>query len=414
MIEQERNIICSMFQNYDSTWVDLVLESVTSDMFTDSTNLSIFTKGIASIKKHGSAPVSILSEYEAKQVSDWQRSMSNPKPSISYVLTEYKRRMMADYCSTTISELMAGNPDEIIKHLQGRLDSLALNLGGDPKPASYYLQSLIAQLKDNTKVFVNTGIGDFDSYMKGFQAGQMIVIAGRPGQGKSVLATQIAISNALAGRPALMFNFEMSGEELVGRIIAGEVGINSEMIANRDLSDYQVLQIADRSNILDDVPLYIDSNTGHTMNSIRSTARKYKRQHGCEVIVVDYLQLIGEERDNGENREQLVARMSRSFKVLAKELEIPVVILAQLSRESDKRTTKEPQLSDLRESGAIEQDADVVLFVHRPETYDIMTFDDGSSTAGVVVVKVAKRRNGRTASLRLRFNAKDQRMEDLC
>jgi replicative DNA helicase len=413
MIDHERNIVACLFQQYEQNWIDTILESVTEDMFTDSSAQRMFQSAHKAIKSHGSATISILSDHEAQALKQWNKTMVNPTPSISYVSTEYKRRMIAEYCYGATEQLMATEPDEVMKVLQSRLDGLAQSLGGEPKLASHYVRSLIEQLKDDTKVFVNTGIGDFDTYMKGFQAGQMVVIAGRPAQGKSVLATQIALTNALHHRPVLMFNLEMSGEEMVGRIIAGELGINSEIIANRDLHPYQLQQIEKRQDILDDIPLYIDERTSHTINSIRSVARKYKRQHGIELILVDYLQLIGEEKDRGENREQLVARMSRSFKILAKELEIPVIILSQLSRESDKRTNKEPQLSDLRESGAIEQDADVVIFVHRPETHGIETFDDGSSTHGCIVVKVAKRRNGPTQSLRLRFNAPSQRIENL-
>lgn len=413
MIDQERNIIACLFQAYETQWVDSIVESVTEEMFTDSQCQRIFRNGIQAIGSHGSATLSVVSDTDAIAVKVWQRTMVNPSPSISYVHTEYKRRKIADFCHMATQELMLAEPVAVLSSLQSRLDSLSTASGAEPKLSSYYVRSLIDQLQDDSRVFINTGIADFDVYMKGFQSGQMVVIAGRPGQGKSVLASQIALTNALQGRPVLMFNLEMSGEEIVGRIISGELGINSEQIANRDLNQYQLERIISKKDIMDGVPLHIDVNTGHTINSMRSIARKYRRQHGIELIVVDYLQLIGEEKDKGENREQLVARMSRSFKILAKELEIPVIILSQLSRESDKRTTKEPQLSDLRDSGAIEQDADVVIFVHRPETHDIQTFDDGSSTAGCVVVKVAKRRNGPTQTMRLLFNSKDQRIENL-
>ena len=413
VMSEEQNIVACLFQSYDTSYVDSVLEAVTDDMFTDSQAQRLFRLATKSIKAHGSATPSILTAEDAKDVKAWLGMVYDPRASIGQVLTHYKRRKIQEYCEVANNELFTQEPDNVLRQLATRLDSLNRSLSGEPKPASHYLRSLIDQLNDDTRVFVNSGIADFDLSLKGFQAGQMVVIAGRPGQGKSVLATQIALHNAINGRPVLMFNFEMSGEEIVGRIIAGELGINSERIANRELSEYQIRQVTERHDLLDGVQLYIDPDTSHTIASIRSLARKYKRQHDIGLLVVDYLQLIGEEKDKGENREQLVARMSRSFKVLAKELEIPVIVLAQLSRESDKRTTKEPQLSDLRESGAIEQDADVVMFVHRPETYGIETFSDGTSTHGCVMVKVAKRRNGPTSEMRLRFNAPDQRIENL-
>jgi replicative DNA helicase len=411
MIDEERNIVACMFQDFYPEWTDLVIESVTEDMFTDRDCARIFATAYSAITTHGSAKISVLPSELAQDVSKWKRTISNPSASLSLVLGEFKRRKLTEYCYGAIEMVMKDNPDEILRHLQGRLDTLSMSIGGDPKLAQVYLNSLIEQVQ-NPKPFISTGIADFDAYMRGFQAGQMVVIAGRPGQGKSVLGTQIALTSAVQGRPALMFNFEMSGEEIVGRIIAGELGINSESIANRDLYPSQIEHMISRKDMLDGLPLFIDTKTSHNINSIRAIARKYKRQHNIGVLVVDYLQLIHEDKDRTENREQVVARMSRSFKVLAKELEIPVIILSQLSRESDKRATKEPQLSDLRESGAIEQDADIVMFTHRPETHGIDTFEDGSSTAGMMLLKVAKRRNGRTATLRLRFNAKDQRIED--
>lgn len=411
MIDEERNIIACLFQDFYPQWVDAVIESVTEDMFADSDCARLFATAYSAITTHGSAKMSILPPDLAQDVSKWKRTMSHPSASISLVLEEHKRRKITEYCYGAIEMVVKDRPDDILRHLQGRLDTLAMSTGGEPKLAQVYLDSLIEQVK-NPQPFISTGIGDFDAYMKGFQPGQMVVIAGRPGQGKSVLGTQIALSNAVQGRPALMFNFEMSGEEIVGRIIAGELGINSESIANRDLYPTQIDEMVARRDMLDGLPLFIDTKTSHNINSIRAIARKYRRQHNIGVLVVDYLQLIHEDKDRTENREQVVARMSRSFKVLAKELEIPVVILSQLSRESDKRATKEPQLSDLRESGAIEQDADIVMFTHRPETHGIETFEDGTSTAGMMLLKVAKRRNGRTATLRLRFNAKDQRIED--
>lgn len=412
MIDEERNTIACMFQQYDNSWVDAVMV-LSDDMFSDSTHQRLFSKAKESINTHGSAKLSILSKEDADQVRKWQMQMVNPRSSVSLILTENKRRKTIEYCRAASMAMVNGNPEKILAHLQLKLDNLTKSIGGDPKPASEYLKSLIAQLQDTSKPMVRTGIADFDAYIKGFQPGQLVVIAGRPAQGKSVLATQIAVSTAVNGKPVLLFNFEMSGEELVGRIIAGEIGINSETIANRDLYPSQLETIVSRADMLDGLPLFIDPETSHTINSIRATARKYKRKYDIGLVVVDYLQLIGEDRDKGENREQVVARMSRSFKVLAKELEIPVIILSQLSRESDKRATKEPQLSDLRESGAIEQDADIVMFVHRPETYDIDTFEDGTSTAGVIAIKTAKRRNGPTATVRLRFNAKHQKIEGL-
>jgi replicative DNA helicase len=412
-MNEEQNIIACMFQSWDTAWVDLIMDSVTEDMFTDTQTAKMFQIASKAIKSHGTASQSLIDGEYAKDLSKWMGGIYNPESSISYVLANHKRRKIAEYCDTATTELMRTEPDEVLRQLSTKLDSLNRTLGGDPKPASHYLRSLIEQINDTERVFINSGIADFDVFMKGFQAGQMIVIAGRPAQGKSVLGAQIALHNAVNGRPVLMFNFEMSGEEIVGRIIAGELGINSERIANRELSESQMRQLSERPDLLDDVPLYIDPDTSHTLSSIRSLARKYKRLYNIGAIVIDYLQLIGEEKDRGENREQLVARMSRSLKVLAKELEIPVIILAQLSRESDKTATKEPELHHLRESGAIEQDADVVIFVHRPEYYGIETFDDGSSTHQCIIVKVAKRRNGPISRMRLRFNAPDQRIENL-
>jgi replicative DNA helicase len=412
-IDHERNIIACLFQTYEPSYPDTILEAVIPDMFSDSSTARMYLQGIEAIRKHGTASPTILSESDAHELKNWLRTISNPTASISYMATEYKRRKIAEFCYGGIEQAMIEDPDEVLSHLQTRLDSLNMVTAQDPKPASFYLHLLADHIGEVNKMGINTGIPDFDGYMSGFQGGQMVVIAGRPAQGKSVLGSQIALHNALNGRPSLMINLEMGGEEIVGRIIAGELKINSERIANRDLSEWQIEHIKNRRDLLDGLPLYIDTRTSHTLASMRALFRKYKRTHDIGLIVIDYLQLIGEKTERGEIREQVVARMSRFIKVMAKELDIPIIILSQLSRESDKRTSKEPQLSDLRESGAIEQDADIVIFVHRPELHGIETFTDNSSTKGVICVNVAKRRNGPTHNMRLHFNAPDQRIEGL-
>ncbi len=207
------------------------------------------------------------------------------------------------------------------------------------------------------------------------------------------------------GRPVAVFSLEMASVQLVNRLIASEAEISAEKLKKGQLEEYEFQQLNSKIHKLADAPIFIDDTPALSIFELRAKARRLKQQNNISLIIVDYLQLMqsGSENSRG-NREQEISAISRSLKSLAKELEIPVLALSQLSRAVETRGgDKKPQLSDLRESGAIEQDADMVLFIHRPEYYGLTEDASGNPTTGVAEIIIAKHRNGPTGSINLKF-----------
>jgi replicative DNA helicase len=244
---------------------------------------------------------------------------------------------------------------------------------------------------------VPTGFTDLDQLTNGLQPGQLIVIAARPAMGKSTLALDIARCCSIKhNRPSQFFSLEMGRNEIGMRLLSAESRVALHHIRSGTTTDEDWTRLARRMPDVSAAPLYVDDSANITMNYIRSRARKRKAQGGLAMIVVDYIQLMQSDGKRAENRQEEVSGISRSLKLLAKELEVPVVALSQLNRESEKRQDKKPMISDLRESGAIEQDADMVILMHREDAYE-----KESPRAGEVDLIVAKHRNGPTATITL-------------
>jgi replicative DNA helicase len=239
-------------------------------------------------------------------------------------------------------------------------------------------QAQIAYQREGQVTGVTTGLIDIDKKLGGLQKSDLIILAGRPSMGKTALATNIALSAARAyvdkhgkeGAVIGFFSLEMSAEQLATRILADLSNVASDKIRRGEVRDTDFHKFVEASQTLSQVPLFIDDTAALTISAIRTRARRLQRQHKLGMIVIDYLQLIqGSGRANSDNRVQEVSEITRGLKAIAKELEVPVLALSQLSRAVENRDNKRPQLSDLRESGSIEQDADVVMFVYREEYY---------------------------------------------
>ncbi len=243
---------------------------------------------------------------------------------------------------------------------------------------------------------VPSGFEDLDKMTNGFHPSDLVIIAARPAMGKTSFALNIAQHAALKSSvPTAVFSLEMSKEQLGNRIIWSEAMINGEKLRNGDLSDDDWSVIASVVGKLSKSPLYIDDTPGLTITDMRAKCRRLQLEKGLGLIVIDYLQLMqGSKRS--DNRQQEISEISRSLKVLAKELGVPVIALSQLSRAAATRTDHKPQLSDLRESGAIEQDADMVLFLHRPDYYDPNT-----EKKNIAECIIAKHRNGAVGTIDL-------------
>jgi replicative DNA helicase len=241
---------------------------------------------------------------------------------------------------------------------------------------------------------VPTGFVDLDSLTNGLHPGQMIVIAGRPGSGKSTMGLDIARSASIKhGQAACIFSLEMSKTEITMRLLSAEARVGLAHMRSGSMTDDDWARLARRMGEVAEAPLFIDDSPNLTMMEIRSKARRLKQRHDLKLVVIDYLQLMSGNKKS-ESRQQEVSEISRALKLLAKELEVPVIAMSQLNRGAEQRTDKKPQLSDLRESGAIEQDADVVILLHREEQYE-----KESPRAGEADFIVAKHRNGPTATI---------------
>ena len=288
---------------------------------------------------------------------------------------------------------------------------------------------------------LSTGLRDLDEKLGGLQSSDLIILAGRPAMGKTALATNIAYNVAkrfqaeyLADGSTLVkdgglvafFSLEMSSEQLATRIISGQAEVSSEYIRRGKITDEEFNRLVEVARELQSLPFYIDDTGGLTIAQVAARARRLKRQRGLGLIVVDYLQLLaGSARKASEGRVQEVTEITVGLKALAKELNVPIMALSQLSRQVESREDKRPQLSDLRESGSIEQDADVVMFVFREEYYHarmepkpntseyIKWQEDGERIQGIAEVIIGKQRHGPTGTIKLQFDGRFTRFGNL-
>ena len=260
---------------------------------------------------------------------------------------------------------------------------------------------------------VPTGFFELDEILGGLQKSDLIILAARPSIGKTALALSIARNAAIDHKvPVGIFSLEMATMQLIIRMICAEARINAHLVRTGKLPHSEGPKLSKTVHKLTDAPIYVDDTPASTVLEIRAKARRLKAEKGIGLIIIDYLQLMTGPA-KAESREREISHISRSLKSLAKELNIPVMALAQLNRAVEARTDKRPQLSDLRESGSIEQDADVVMFLNRPEYYGMEKDDNGESWEGVAEVIVGKQRNGPTGMIKLAFVKEYARFENL-
>jgi len=260
---------------------------------------------------------------------------------------------------------------------------------------------------------VPSGFADLDEITSGFQPSELIIVAARPAMGKTSFCLNLAQHASIEQNiPIAFFSLEMSKESLAQRLLTSEARLDAQRLRKGLLRDDDFPRLARAAGILSSAPIYIDDSAGISLLEMRSRARRLKVDSGVGMVIVDYLQLI-QGPPGAENRQQEISQISRSLKALAKELSVPVIALSQLSRAPEQRTgeSKRPQLSDLRESGAIEQDADLVMFIFRPEVYEGPTDKDGNSLEGRAEIIVGKQRNGPIGTVNLYFHKSYTRFE---
>ncbi|MEJ0094791.1 MAG: replicative DNA helicase [Methylocella sp.] len=342
---------------------------------------------------------------------------------------------------------VADSPREQIEEAERKLYSIA-ELGRYEGGFQRFSDALTIAVDMAAKAFerdgrlsgIATGLTDLDRYMGGLQASDLVIVAGRPGMGKTALATNIAFNIAKAyefrmrpdGVPETtnggivgFFSLEMSAEQLATRVIAEQSGVASYKIRRGDITEIEFHRIAEAAREMQSIPFYIDQTGGLSIAQLTARARRLKRQRGLDLLVVDYLQLLGGSKSRGDSRVQEVTEITTGLKALAKEMNVPVIALSQLSRQVESRDDKRPQLSDLRESGSIEQDADVVMFVYREEYYlknkqpregteEFVAWQTEMERAyGRAEVIIGKQRHGPTGSVELAFEAEVTRFSNL-
>lgn len=316
--------------------------------------------------------------------------------------------------STDVFELLDKSEQELFAVTSG-------NLKRNYEPMSDLIQGAIEQIENSKNKGggisgVPTGFAQLDKLTAGWQRSDMIIVAARPAMGKTAFVLSMARNIAVEHKkPVAVFSLEMSSTQLVTRLIASESGISSEKLRKGELTDAEFTILHQHIARLTNAPIFIDDTPALNIFELRAKCRRLKSQHNVELIIIDYLQLMtsGTEGNRGGNREQEISNISRSIKSIAKELDVPIIALSQLSRAVETRGgDKRPMLSDLRESGAIEQDADLVCFLYRPEYYKIFE-DEHGSTLGIGEVIVAKHRNGAIDNVRLRFISELAKFADL-
>ncbi|MCA6451647.1 MAG: replicative DNA helicase [Chitinophagaceae bacterium] len=264
---------------------------------------------------------------------------------------------------------------------------------------------------------VPSGFPTLDRITYGWQPTDLIILAARPSVGKTAFALNLARNSALHPTkpvPVGFFSLEMSASQLVQRILSAESEIKMEKISRGKLENYEYEQLLSKGiKKLEVAPIFIDDTAALNIFEFRAKARRLVNKHNVGIIIIDYLQLMSGSGDRNSNREQEISNISRNLKALAKELNVPIIALSQLSRAVETRKeSKMPQLSDLRESGAIEQDADMVMFIYRPEYYEVMNNEHGESTHGETHVRIAKHRNGSLETVKLRAKLEIQKFEE--
>ncbi|MBL7884289.1 MAG: replicative DNA helicase [Bacteroidia bacterium] len=390
-------------------------------LFTRSEPVDILTV-TQELKKTGELDL-VGGAYYITQLTNRVASAANAEFHARIVAQKYIQRELIRTSTETIKDAYEESSD-VFDLLDKAEKSLFSIVEGNIKKNYDKMSTLIRKAIEQIEVAKNkkdglsgvpSGLTALDRLTSGWQKSDLVIMAARPAMGKTALVLSIARNAAVDfNKPVAIFSLEMSSLQLVTRLISSESELSGEKLKKGSLADHEFEQLNAKIQKLAEAPLFIDDTPGLSIFELRAKARRLKEQHNIEMIVIDYLQLMTAGGEGRGNREQEISTISRSLKGLAKELAVPVIALSQLSRAVETRGgDKKPQLSDLRESGAIEQDADMVMFIHRPEYYGITEDEHGSPTVGVGELIVAKHRNGPVDSVKVRYIGQYTKFTDL-
>ncbi|WP_432411497.1 replicative DNA helicase [Rasiella sp. SM2506] len=423
----------------DKKGVDEVIDILSADVFYKQQHQHIFEAihllfensepvdllTVASQLKKSSTLEAAGGEFYLVQLTQKVSSSAHIEFHARIILQKYIQRSLIKISNEIIEDSYDETTDvfDLLDKAESKLYEITQ---GNIKRSSETAQQLVIQAKKKIQEIANreglsgipSGFDKVDKLTSGWQPSDLIIIAARPGMGKTALTLSMARNVAVEHNiPVAFFSLEMSSVQLITRLISSETGLSSEKLRTGNLEKHEWEQLNVKVNALEKAPLFIDDTPSLSIFDLRAKARRLSSQHGIKLIMIDYLQLMtagGSQK--GGNREQEISTISRNLKALAKELAIPVIALSQLSRAVETRGgSKRPLLSDLRESGAIEQDADIVSFIYRPEYYKIEEWDDEerSPTEGQGEFIVAKHRNGGLDEIRLKFVGHLGRFENL-
>ena len=416
-IEAEQAILGSMLTDRDA--VISALEKLKEYDFYREDNKEIFAAIFNLYSK--SLPVDIVTvKSELVEMGSFERiggfeylaSLPDRVPTTAnvdrYIKIVEEKSMMRRLIGMS-NELIALGYDETedVDNILDMAEKKVFELAQNKSSKSYFSMKeiLATSLAELEKLYnqkgsltgLTTGFSDLDLMTAGLHESDLIIVAARPAMGKSAFAINLATNAALkSGKGAVIFNLEMSKEQVANRILCSEALVDSNKVRTGKLDDEDWIKIATATSTLSEAKIFIDDTPGITAMEIRAKCRKLKLEQDIGLVVIDYLQLVSGSGKKNSSREQEISEISRSLKILAKELNIPVIALSQLSRSAEKRDDKRPMLSDLRESGAIEQDADIVFFLYRDDYYN-----PDSEEKNVAEVIIAKHRGGSTGTVKL-------------
>ncbi|MGE5424085.1 MAG: replicative DNA helicase [Syntrophothermus sp.] len=359
--------------------------------------------------------------YYIAMLTNRVASSANIEFHARILLQKHIQRELIRISSSIITEAYEDTTDvfDLLDKAENNLFAVSeTSLRRNVRPMDDLVREAIADIaagknNDGTLKGVGSGFTELDRITSGWQKSDLIILASRPGMGKTAFALTMARNIAVMFKKAVaVFSLEMSAVQLVTRLISSETEISSEKLRSGRLEEYEWEQLNSKVSPLIDAHLYIDDTPALTIFELRAKCRRLKAQHDIQIIMLDYLQLMQGPGEHRGNREQEISTISRSLKALAKELDVPIIALSQLSREVEKRLVKKPILSDLRESGSIEQDADLVLFIYRPEYYarEDQNYDPQNDNTAEIII--AKNRHGSTRDIKLKFISKYTKFAD--
>jgi replicative DNA helicase len=381
-------------------------------LFNESKPVDILTI-IEQLKKSGELE-NIGGAFYITQLTNNVASSANTEYHARIIVEKFIQRSLIQISSSIIKDSFDETIDvfDLLSNAEQELFSVT---EGSLRKSYSKMSELISSAINNIEELKNkedglsgvpSGFSRLDRVTSGWQKSDLVIIAARPGMGKTALALSMCRNIAINHKtPIGIFSLEMSTDQLVNRLISSESEIPSNKLRKGNLAEYEFVQLHEKIKDLAEAPIYIDDTPGLSVFELRAKARRLVKNHGVKIIIVDYLQLMTAGGNKIGNREQEISTISRSLKGIAKELKIPVIALSQVNRgvESRTSTSKRPILADLRESGAIEQDADIVTFIYRPEYYKIYEWENADDSRGQAEIIIAKHRNGPLDNIRLKF-----------